>query len=461
MGILEAVLGFIWSLVKDTVQPAIAAAARRVYVPLRAWFSRLIAPLKWLVGGGLLIAVVLLVAIIITTAGVPVWTTTHDAWLSIWYSNVPPLSTTERARVESYAADWGRVLTDEYTRQIAFINTRTRPVTETSWTLSQEALALQNMTLARGVVNGRDLSTYVDSDVDSTCGCWRELNQPSSPRAVGITAWIIVSLEKAHAQAMPSHLKFLRDTQLKTGAWPMIPTDVVEEGSTFATPWVLLAMLNAEKGLEPAQQSAIAARMRQAVDWLLDQKPRDSLWQLYPQWQNSSAAQRISLSNSGLVIFALHQYDRAGIESGGDRVPERWHEKLVNADRQLLRALTLGIEPTRFESYDQHVMTSNDGYPTESIQLLVLPWLIIGSVDAYSDGTLRDRMKAIAFLNDVSTRLDEIDHEMREGENTWMIPEMLMALRYWLDRSYFSGKGGVELASTPQSAKINALTPGH
>jgi len=54
----------------------------------------------------------------------------------------------------------------------------------------------------------------------------------------------------------------------------------------------------------------IATEIGKGVNWLLDNRQPNGLWTLYPQG-SSSVAHRVSLSNSGLAIVALHQALRA------------------------------------------------------------------------------------------------------------------------------------------------------
>jgi hypothetical protein len=104
------------------------------------------------------------------------------------------------------------------------------------------------------------------------------------------------------------------------------------------------------------------------------------------------------------------------------------------ADRQLLRRLEAGIGVDAECRYAEFL--GAPGFESDHVGYLTLPWLVIGTIDAYSSGSLRDRMSAVRYLRDLVGRLDAIDRDLRRLHNQWRMPEMLMALRYWSDESY-------------------------
>src|SRR5258706_6466470 len=198
------------------------------------------------------------------------------------------------------------------------------------------------------------------------------------------------------------------------------------EGSSFATSWALLALheaLTRDLIKEADIRDDLRGRAKHAVDFLLDGTYRDSsgLWSLYPGWRGSN---RTSLGTSALVVFALHRYLDEGRAS--DREP--FEEALLKADRALLKALPTRVPAlTESDGYNKklpyeppppHNARAEDAIKRESkpaaletrvdsVQSLVLPWLLIGLRDAYRNGTYMERVRALQFLEKAIKEIDE------------------------------------------------------
>ena len=58
----------------------------------------------------------------------------------------------------------------------------------------------------------------------------------------------------------------------------------------------------------------------------------------------------------------------------------------------------------------------------------MLPWLIIGTVDAYSQGSLSQRAQAARLFHEIPEKREAIVTEVRDMP--WLAAEILIALRY-------------------------------
>jgi hypothetical protein len=436
---IEALLKLAWSLVEESVKPRLQAAAKTIVTPVMAWFAGL-RPLGRKVVLGTLVFCLVSGALLIFLA----WSGSAARFASeLTRAVVSPrhlsLSGSDHARAAQYTGVWRDLMLDRYDKQVSSMRAGKPIVFETTWTLAQKFLALDGG-LAAGDDRIAALSYYSGQEVDPTCQCWREIyyhnQQQVYPLHVGLSAWIIVSLERASNSLQPEHLEFLRETQLSNGAWPVLLSAQKEQGSTFATPWAILALLNIQPKLtDKAARADVANRIREASNWLLNARQPHKLWTLYPEG-TTSGAKRISLSNSGLSIVALHRALRT--ESGfiPKEETDLWKTRIAAADREFLRNVRPGIALDEADSFNDQLETISEGPQTDRVQLLVLPWVVMGTVEAYPSGSLGERMQAIRLLDDFSERLDDFDHELNKTDNQWRIPEMSMAVRYWSDDGY-------------------------
>lgn len=348
------------------------------------------------------------------------------------------LSPKERTRGNLYVGIWSEVLLDRYEQQLNTMTSGKQISGAATWSVAQKLVALNGLNATK--LHAEDALEYFSKEMDQDCGCWSGFYDPdhkgSSPLNVAVSAWIITALQRAVPQPQPPFADFLKKARLSSGAWPVLRSNADEEGSTFATPWAIMALISLQARMP--ENPEIATEIRKGVNWLLDNRRPDGLWTLYPQGTRGGA-HRVSLSNSGLAIVALHQALRAEATVVPESVLTQWRARLTLADRELLHHLKPGVAVDESESYNDSLPTTSEGMVFERVQLLVLPWLVMGAVEAYPSGNVLERMKAVGFLDDFGRRLEEVNKEIRRPGNEWRIPEMLMALRSWVDDSYLSG----------------------
>jgi hypothetical protein len=447
--------------------------------PIVELFKVLFDFLKWVVEGGARRRILALVALLMLLIPLYVISLSEQSRSHLWSEVWPWLSAVQSTKHVPLSDQQQRLLAsrigylrdkvkDEFADHFDQSKLKSNSSRYTAWTLAQCALALADdpeVVLApeRLAAFVRDRSRQL-----SSCDCWQEFTtDQSSPQHILISSWIVYALARHRQAPTLREVQFLQETQDGTGGWTMFPmpygvvADVDlprPQGSSFATSWAVLALheiLKRDLIKDEAAREDIKRRAKHGVQFFLDNTNREAankLWTLYPGWRGAT---RVSLGTSGLAIFALHRYL--------DEIPapdkEPYEESLKQADQALLNALPSPVPPLdAADGYNlklpykavAHTAAAGLGKKKtapvaavsatpetriDSVQSLVLPWLLIGLQDAYANGTYLQRVKALKFLQEALVRIDtEFDAALKQ--QYWMAPELLIALRYLREPNY-------------------------
>lgn len=445
----EIVLKLIWALLGEELTEKVQSFGEKLIPRMKQWFYGLPLPARITVGVGL--GFIGLVALALIVFGTESLQTAQDFMVAERHPHDLFLTPQQRTQGTLHEGVWTQTLLDRYDQQLTDMREGKVVLGGTTWTVAQKLVALEGI---KGVqLKGQDALEYFTKEIDHDCGCWRGFYDPDGKRGlplqVGLSAWIITAVQGGLKEPQPAYADFLKKAQLRSGAWPVLRATGDRQGSTFATPWAIMALINLQARMPDHPE--IAAEIRKGVTWLLDSRESNGLWQLYPQG-TTTAAHKVSLSNSGLALVALHRALRAEGSAVPEPVLAQWTARIALADRELLRHLKPGLPVDENESYNDSFPTLSDGIQFERMQLLVLPWLVMGAVQAYPAGNVEERMKAVAFFDDFGRRLADFDKQIRQQGNEWRIAEMLMAVRAWLDHNYPVGSPGSPPAGSPGGA---------
>jgi hypothetical protein len=139
-----------------------------------------------------------------------------------------------------------------------------------------------------------------------------------------------------------------------------------------------------------------------------------SRWKGYPLLRNGKASESVS----GVVLHALHQ-----------TVPKQLHQ----IDEEWLDNLPAGtISASDVENPYFYFMTK-DGYANDDFVQTRLPWLVIGTVDAYDNGSIIQRGRALAWLERALDQVSVLTADTAPDD--WVRAELLYSIRYVLARS--------------------------
>jgi hypothetical protein len=298
--------------------------------------------------------------------------------------------------------------------------------TYSAWSIAEWSVALQGIHAQNDpLFTAKNFETFVDGLRDQTGG-WKEYSKKSDdPVHMGATGWIVFAKARFGIRASEAELDFLINGSNRRGSWPMYPTTQMDQdfyGSTYATAWVALALHEqAEKCKLPDE---LERRCKNAVSnakqWLIG-RANKGLWKLYYDYPNQRDA---SLSNSGLILHFFHHLDKED--------PRQYYVsgELKGLDQDWLEQLSV-VPPyaDSFESWNLDVPIAGDRRFRDAVRCQKLPWVIIATVDAYANGTVAQRMKCLEFTENLFRRLPKISEEC-SPENSWMLTELLVALRH-------------------------------
>lgn len=252
---------------------------------------------------------------------------------------------------------------------------------------------------------------------DSSCGCWRELsNQKEMPPNIYISGWILAALASLQAPATSSEVEFLTSEQNSGGWWSVFPVaERPEYASTYGTAWATLGLQSQiDRGLLSVREREVASNaVQRATAWLLTNRLEGARWKNYPL----APSGRSMLSVSALALHVLH-----------DTQPTA----TMRLDREWLDALPTDALSSDAKEAEYNWITSKDGYHLDAFEHIPLPWLLIATVDAYPAGDLRERARALEWL-EVNLNQPTIRNADTQRDDWWRA-ELLYALRHVLER---------------------------
>ncbi|HEX4953957.1 MAG TPA: hypothetical protein VF017_11255 [Thermoanaerobaculia bacterium] len=287
------------------------------------------------------------------------------------------------------------------------------------WEIGQFAVALDGLALSglEPIPRQRFLSLF-SASLSEDCGCYRERFsselQMDVPH-VGANAWVLYAYGRLGEQPPRSIISFLIDRQSPEGSWAMFPlkAESRELGSTYATAWSTLALHTAVKRkLVPANLIDDATQsLNLGLNWLaksMDAQTWD--WDLYPY----SKPRQPSSSATALAMFLLS-------EAQPQLLSERAKEAFIGRLPAEVPA------PSAADAYNQDLETPW-GMRREAVRLLKLPWLVIGTAEAYRRASLLERYRLLSFVE----RIVEEDSESWIADTRWdfIAAELLISLRH-------------------------------
>jgi hypothetical protein len=226
----------------------------------------------------------------------------------------------------------------------------------------------------------------------------------------------LLALAQIGKPGTKEEVRFLLDEQHQDGWWSTFPVNHESQyASSYGTAWALLG-LNGQftKGFVDVNDARlISAAIQKASAWLLAQREQRSRWKDYPLLRSGRASESIS----GAVLHALHQ-----------TVPK----KLLQIDSEWLDNLpTVAISTDDADPYIY--FETKDGYANDDFVQIRLPWLLIGTADAYRNGSIIQRAKALAWLEEALEQRSVVTADTTP--DNWWRAELLYSLRYVLEKS--------------------------
>jgi hypothetical protein len=225
------------------------------------------------------------------------------------------------------------------------------------------------------------------------------------------------------AKPTPEQIEFLLANQHRPGWWQVYPAvnpavgsplEDSRNASTYATSFAILALQELlQRGFIPdAQEQRVQEAISKGRNWLLSTTIPGSpgRWKDYPNGQDG----HVSIGISGVALHALHRTPGPSPTAN---------------DADWMGQLPTGLPPPgEVAVTGQEVQVSPGKWIPDSTHMFAFPWTLIGTVDAYPQGTIAQRVQALKLFGEIPAQQDAVRSEMR-GE-PWAAAEFLIGLRY-------------------------------
>ncbi len=289
----------------------------------------------------------------------------------------------------------------------------------TPWAAAQAVLALPPERLP----SPDKFKKFVRANAEPECHCWQEVPHRDSDRCTFISGWMFAAMAKLKIPATADEIEFVLREQNRDGWWAMFVAPSSDTyASPYATAWLLIGLHRQAElpGLSTDMKDRIDRSVKRGVAWLIASRlPNTARWKLYP---NSNTSE-ISLGISGVAMHALHLNGAA---------------ESATLDHLWLNNLPDNAVHSGKSSYI--IVPTAKGQAIDHFDQLDMPWILAATVDAYSNGSLGERIAAarwfdLAFSDPLTLAIDA-------DKRPWWRAEYLYAMRYAMQTpaSAVSGK---------------------
>jgi hypothetical protein len=292
-----------------------------------------------------------------------------------------------------------------------------------AWPMAQTVVAARSI----ASIDSTAILAFFDSAADASCGCWRQIPGVSHPRNIVVTGWVCVAKARLSDSASEQTVRFLLKEQDPDGWWSVFPVNGQQTfASVYGTAWAVLGLrAYLESGSIPAsQKTRVEQAIQRASAWILSKRQRgQARWATYP----NAAEPRASLAASGLALHLLHRLGSEDVAA----IDVLWLSDLPS------------LPPSVYQSETAAAwIDGTEGRFEDTLAQLTLPWAIIGTVDAYSNGSISQRANAVSWLEAAL-----LDPSMRDADTqlpNWWRAELLVSLNYLLPHLQNEGRGEPE-----------------
>jgi hypothetical protein len=251
------------------------------------------------------------------------------------------------------------------------------------WAAAQVALATYSETNN----DTNEIISFIRNAAEPGCGCWREIpGDPGKPLNIFVSGWVLLAFAQMDAPGTNEEYQFLLNEQKQDGSWSVFPSgNHHKSASSYGTALALLG-LNAQlvkkfvDSVDSSDMAQVSSAVNKGAAWLLANRASDGRWKDYPFLPEGEARTSIS----GVVLHALRQ-----------TVPNQLRE----IDIEWLDNPPPGPVSAKAEDRPFVFLKNKEGrFELDAFVYIQLPWLLIGTVDAYHDGGIVQRANALAWI---------------------------------------------------------------
>jgi len=287
------------------------------------------------------------------------------------------------------------------------------------WSAAQAIVAVEEGKQGTRPDYAQGAISRIRSNETGECFCWAEIPRKGTDEvAMIIAGWVMLAFSHLRETISDSEIAYILGLQQAEGWWPIFGDKTDEAfASTYSTAWIVLGLA------EMSRRELISATMRpkvevavdRGVSWLYRTRTDSQKWKPYPNMADSHE----SYSISGLVLHTLHVADPSG--SG-----------LRDLDRSWLSGLR-GVPP-EFKAKDDEgqqrpELRGSSNIPRiDTFVQLKLPWMLIATVDAYSNGNILQKGRALDWINVALSKQSVLTADA--NTESWKRAELLYAIKY-------------------------------
>ena len=270
---------------------------------------------------------------------------------------------------------------------------------------------------ANGTFDAIEAQQHIRQTRQSPCNCWQELPKSQGEPSIYVSGWILAALASLKTPATGGEVAFLLSEQNPRGWWSVFPVaDQAEFASTYGTAWALFGLQSQldQHLVSGSDVSAVMSSVRRASAWLLQNREDHGRWKDYPLSRDGVVAMGIS----AVALHVLHRVDP---------------EITSDLDAQWLDNLPSGVLSANALEAEYHWVYTKGGFQVDAFEHITLPWVLVATVDAYGHGDLRQRVRALAWLENNLQQANISGIEPHYPP--WWRAELLYAFRYILART--------------------------
>ena len=277
-----------------------------------------------------------------------------------------------------------------------------------AWTLAQLTAASNGMIEIKAEV----VRAYIRNTEKIAYNCWQET--PDGLPNVAVSGWVLFALAQLNFPATEAEVRFFLKEQKRDGWWSVFQaTDDEANASTFGTAWALIALQTQlrNKLIPQIMEEDVSNAIGKGSNWLMRHRESGSRWKDYPFHEKGEKSDSLS----GLVMHALHLTAPNSIT----QLKKDWLNKLELSK----------VPSSRERSQSFMWVRVRGGAPgQDSFVQIALPWMLIATADAYGAGNLRERTRALLWMERALNQ-EFVIHADTQVDNWWRA-EFLLALRY-------------------------------
>ena len=284
----------------------------------------------------------------------------------------------------------------------------------TPWSASQTVIGL-------GTAEPADIAAvraFLAQTMEARCHCWREIPESvSDAPCVFISGWALAALAQMSQPADTAQVAFLLEEQNPSeGWWSTFPVpNSSQYASTYSTSWALIGLgaLKSKNLLAHEQAESVSKATTSAARWLSSSRENGARWKPYPKISGGAP----SLSISGVALHALHVTNPEVMQS----LDQEWLTDLSSVSVSANDAENSYLE-----------IRGKYGVGFDHFVQIQMPWLLVGTVDAFPNGTIFQRTNALYWLENTLDQQSVLDAGKQQG---WWRSELLYSLRYLLEHT--------------------------